>query len=148
MKLAKFLIQAKISTYASGDASVERELPDGCKELIYSEGGFEYRDRYFGHDPFMGEEIVWHNDTIVWGMNYYGTVLSDEVSTKKVYIFLKKVMRQVTEARPFRGPDSFKEGDFEYVDKSDGNMKMFYGTETILYKEQEIYRLYYHGGCI
>ena len=57
-------------------------------------------------------------------------------------------MRQVVEERPFRGPDNFKEGGFEYVDKSSGDIKMFCGTETILFKGQEVYRLYYHGGCM
>lgn len=55
-------------------------------------------------------------------------------------------MRQVGAERPFRGPDDFKEGDFEYIDKSYGDINMFHGTETILFKGQEVYKLYYHGG--
>ena len=147
-KLAKFLVQAKTNTYASGDEGVERELPDSCKELIYDKGDFKYRDRYFGHNPFVGEEIVWRGNEVIWGMNYYGTVLSNKISTKEVYEFLKKAMQQVSKERPFRGPENFNEVDFEYVDKSYGDIKMFHGTETILFKEQEVYRLYYHGGSM
>ena len=57
-------------------------------------------------------------------------------------------MRQVVETRPFRGPEKFKEGDFEYVDKSQGDINMFRGVEKIFHKGQEVYRLYYHGGCM
>ena len=167
MDLAKFLIQAKTNTYASNGESPpslkatarqdppslkvtawqrEKILSDGSKEFEFEEKGFRYRDRYFGHDPFMGEEIVWHDDEVVWGMNYYGALLSDEISSREVYEFLKKAMRRVTKERPFRGPDNFKEGDFEYVDKSYGDINMFRGTEMILFKGQEVYRLYYHGG--
>ena len=148
MELAKFLVQAKVNTYASGDTEVERKLFDGCKELVYREDGLKYRDRYFGGNPFIGEEIVWSENDIVWGMNYYGTVFSDEVSAKSVYQFLQKAMRQITEDRPFRGPENFKKGDFKYVDKSNGSINMFQGIETILYKEREVYRLCYHGGLM
>ncbi len=148
MDLAKFLIQAKTNTYASGESAPKSVLTDGCKELIYCEDNFKYRDRYFGHNPFMGEEIVWRGDEMIWGMNYYGTVRSDKISSRKVYNFLKKAMRQVGAERPFRGPSNFKEGDFEYVDKSHGDINMFRGVETILFKGQEVYKLYYHGGCM
>ena len=158
MKLAKFLIQAKINTYASAWQSPpslkatawqkEKILSDGSKEFKFKEKEFRYRDRYFGYDPFIGEEIVSYDDEVVWGMNYYGKVLSDEISTKQVYKFLKRAMREVTEDRPFRGPDNFKESDFEYVDKSYGDISMFHGMETTLFKGKEVYRLYYHGGSM
>ena len=148
MKLAKFLIQAKTNTYASNGEDKEKILSDGSKEFEFEEKGFKYRDRYFGHDPFIGEEVVWRGARTVWGMNYYGSVLSGEVLSREVYEFLKKAMRQVTEKRPFRGPDNFKEGDFEYIDRSNGDINVFCGTETILFKGQEVYQLYYHGGCI
>ena len=148
MELAKFLIQAKTNTYASKGEGGEKILSEGSKEFEFEEKEFKYRDRYFGHDPFMGEEVVWRGAKIVWGMNYYGLASSDKVPSREVYEFLKKAMRQIVETRPFRGPDNFKEGDFEYVDKSHGDIKMFHGKETILFKGQEVYQLYYHGGCM
>ena len=148
MNLVKFLILAKTNTYASNGEGGEEVLSDRSKELEFEEKGFKYRDRYFGSNPFIGEEIVWSGEDRIWGMNYYGAVSSEEVSEEEIYEFLKKAMRRVSEKRPFRGPDNFKEGDFEYIDKSNGDIKMFSGVEKIFFKGKEIYRLYYHGGCL
>ncbi|MBR9692101.1 hypothetical protein GOV06_04940, partial [Candidatus Woesearchaeota archaeon] len=109
---------------------------------------FKYRDIYFGFDPFSGEEIVWQNGKVIWSMNYYGGTILEIIPTKQVYEFLKKVLQQVTEERPFRGPTNFKEDDFEYIDKSEGDIDNFTGTEKIFYKGKEVYRLNYHGGLI
>jgi hypothetical protein len=148
MELSKFLVKAKISTYASSGEANERVLEDGAKELTFEDGEFKYRDRYYGFNPFVGEEIVWKDDKIVWSMNYYGKVASLVVSAKEIYKFLQQAMRQIKEDRPFRGPNNFKSGDFEYIDKSSGDVNDFSGTEKILFKGQEIYRLIYHGGIV
>jgi hypothetical protein len=148
MELSKFLVKAKIATYASEGEANERVLEDGAKELIFEDGEFKYRDRYYGFNPFIGEEIVWKNGKIVWSMNYYGKIVSDVVSAKEIYEFLKMAMRQVKEDRPFRGPNNFKSGDFEYIDESSGDVNDFFGTEKILFKGQEIYKLIYHGGIV
>jgi len=42
-------------------------------------------------------------------------------------------MRQVKEDRPFRGPNNFKSGDFEYIDESTGDVHKFVGVERILF---------------
>ena len=148
MKLEQFLVKAKTNTYASEGEGSEEILADGSKELTFQENEFKYRDRYLGFNPFIGEEIVWHGDRVVWAMNYYGTVFDEVVSAEQVYRFLGKAMRQVEEDRPFRGPRSFKEQDFEYMDESKGTVEGFVGIERILHKGQEIYRLDYHGGSI
>jgi len=148
MELKKFIVQAKVHTYASDGEGGEKNLPDGCKELEYNKENFKYRDRYYGFDPFVGEEVVWQDGKFVWGMNYYGEILSDSISSKEMYGFLQKAMRLVSEDRPFRGPESFKDGDFEYFDENNGDIESFYGTEKIAHKGQEIYRLRYHGGTI
>jgi len=148
MELRKFLAQAKIAAYASRREGDESILEDGCKELTFEGGEFKYRDRYFGFNPFIDEENVWQNGKILWSMNYYGRIISDIVPAKHVYQFLQKAMRQVSEDRPFRGPNNFKDADFEYIDESEGTIENFRGTEIIRSKGQEIYRLDYHGGFI
>ena len=148
MELGKFLVKAKISTYASEGEANERVLEDGAKELIFESDGFRYRDRYYGFNPFVGEEIVWQDNKIIWSMNYFGKILSNVVSAKEVYKFLQSAMRQVKEDRPFRGPNYFRSGDFEYIDESTGDVHNFVGVERILFKGQEIYRLNYHGGSM
>ena len=148
MKLSKFLVRAKIATYTSDGEANKRVLEDGAKELTFESEGFRYRDRYYGFNPFAGEEIVWQDNKIVWFMNYFGKISSEVVSEKKVYKFLQSAMRQIKEDRPFRGPNNFKSGDFKYIDESTGDVHNFIGIERILYKGQEIYRLNYHGGSM
>jgi hypothetical protein len=50
--------------------------------------------------------------------------------------------------KPFRGPDNFKNGDFEYINKIEGTVEKFEGEEIIFYKKQAVYKLSYHGGLI
>ncbi len=146
MTLNNFLIHAKINTYATSGEGDENILEDGSKELNFEQDEFRYRDRYFGSNPFIGEEVVWQGDKIVWGMNYYGLVTSDILEPKKVYQFLKIALKKVTPEKPFRGPNNFKSDNFEYTNNCEGDINIFKGEEIIKYKNQIVYKLYYHGG--
>lgn len=148
MTLREFLVKAKVRGYAMEGERGEAELENGGKELSYREGSFEYRDRYFGFNPFIGEEIVWENGQIIWAMNYYGAVTDASMPSIGVYRFLQQAMRGVKEDRPFRGPELFSEGRFEYRDESEGDVERFTGTERILLAGREVYRLDYHGGAV
>ena len=148
MKLQEFLVNAKVNTYASVGESSERNLEDGSKELIYKLGEWEYRDRYFGFNPFIGEEIVWENGETVWGMHYYGKVLSETLDVKEIYEFLKKALSLIDESLPFRGPKILNKGDFSYRNSSSGFVEEFHGVEMILYRGRRIYELAYHGGLV
>lgn len=147
-QLSKFLVKAKINTYSSSGEGGEKVLPDGNKEFKFIEGEFKYRDRYFGLNFFVGEEIVWESGKAVWGMNYYGKIISKITSAKSVYQFLQEALKKVAGDKPFRGPNNFEQGDFEYFNKTEGTLENFQGEETIFYKKQLIYQLKYHGGLI
>jgi len=147
-QLSKFLVKAKINTYASSGEVGEKTLSDGSKEFKFAEKEFKYRDRYFGFNPFIGEEIVWQNEKVVWGMNYYGEVISEIIPAKNIYQFLQEALKKILEDKPFRGPDSFKKADFEYINKVEGTVERFKGEEIIFYKKQVVYKLNYHGGLI
>ena len=147
-QLSKFLVKAKINTYASSGEGGEKILFDESKEFEFEEKEFKYRDRYFGFDPFIGQETVWQNGKIIWGMNYYGKVVSEVIPVKQIYQFLKEVLKKVLENKPFRGPDNFKQGDFEYFNKVEGVVENFQGEEAIFYKKQLVYKLNYHGGLV
>lgn len=148
MGLDDFLIKAKTKTYASGGESAAKVLGDGCKEFKYEEKGWEYRDRYYGAESFCGEEIVEKNGKAVWGMNYFGRLLKQDVPAREVYEFLKQAMLLVKKDRPFRGPKVIKQGDFIYRDKNKGDISAFEGAEIVFYKNKKIYELKYHGGKI
>jgi hypothetical protein len=145
MELIEFLVEAKINTYAS-EKPLKKKLSDGSKELVYKKGEFIYRDRYFGFNSFTGQEVVFEGKKAIWLMNYQGEILSKVISTKEIYDFLKKVLRQVPKEYPFRGPKKFNDGNLSYENKGKGKIERFKGTEKIFYKGKLIYELIYHGG--
>jgi len=148
MELNEFLVKAKINTYASSGEGGEKILEDGGKELNYETGEWKYRDRYFGFNPFIGEEVVWKNGKAAWGMNYYGGIVSDKVVARQLYQFLQKAMKLVKMERPFRGPQQFQEDDWSYCDESIGAVDKFNGTETIYFQKEKVYELKYQGGVV
>jgi hypothetical protein len=142
MEFVDFIVKAKKSTYASGKKS---DIIDGFETLTYEEGEFSYRDKWKGHNPFGGQEVIRGNGEIIWVMNYYGKA---NAHIEKVFAFLRKSLRNVTTDMPFRGPHMFKEGDFEYKNEFEGDINKFKGTEEILFQGEEVYKLEYHGGIV
>lgn len=147
-ELNRFIVKAHFNGYASSGEGGEKTLSDGCKELKYRESNFYMRDRYFGSKTFIGEEVIFYRQNPVWGMNYYGAVIAEPVSTKEIYSFLKDALKRVTENLPYRGPSNFKNGDFEYWNNADGQIENFSGQERIFHKKELVYTLNYHGGLI
>lgn len=147
-QLSKFLVKAKINTYASSGEEGEKILSDGSKEFEFEEKEFKYRDRYFGFNLFIGQEVVFQKGKIVWGMNYYGKIISKIISPKQIYQFLQEALRKVPKNKPFRGPKIFKKDNFRYSNKTKGTLEKFEGEEIIFYKERLIYGLIYHGGVV
>lgn len=148
MELNEFLVNAKKNSYA-GNAK-ELILADGGKELIYEEDKFKYRDRYYGFNPFFGQELVWKNNELIWGMNYYGRAIDDfDISIEEIYSYLKKALLKIPENAPFRGPELLKLGNYlQYINKFYGNVNSFIGQEEIYFIEDPMYNLDYHGGLI
>jgi hypothetical protein len=144
----EFLIKAKKSTYASVDGDGKKILDDGSKEFVFSEGGYIYRDRYFGSDPFGGEEIVFFNNKVIWVMNYYGYILDETISEKEITDFLKQALINVREEAPFRGPAEFNSGNYSYVSSAKGDVDSFVGSENIFLEKNKVYKLNFHGGMI
>ena len=146
MELKEFLIKAKANSYASGREGTK--LPGDGKELRFEESGFSYLDRYFGENPFIGEEIVWKNGRVAWGMNYYGGVSGKAAPVSDVYLFLQKALRAASDDQPFRGPEHFAYQDFKYRNEVHGTIEAFTGVERIFYQDEEVYQLAYHGGVV
>jgi hypothetical protein len=142
----RFLIKAKKNTYALSGERGENTLADGARELGYKSKDFYYRDRYYGSDPFIGEEVVFLNNKSLWVMNYSGRCLKTVVSKNEIYNFLKKCLRKVNANNPFRGPNEYQSGDYIYKNKTKGDIDNFIGNEFIYYKNKKIYELRYHGG--
>ena len=60
-ELINFILKAKKFTYADAKGDSKKILSDGSKEFTYAEGVYVYRDRYFGSNPFAGQEIIFSN---------------------------------------------------------------------------------------
>jgi hypothetical protein len=72
-ELKKFLVEAKMGTYASGGGEVSPQR-SGFKELEYRKGRWYYRDSYSGYFQAPGMEVVYFKDEPVWTMAYGGKV--------------------------------------------------------------------------
>ena len=149
--LAGFLVRAKVQTYAGDGAEVTPQRP-GFYELEYKEGDLEYRDSYTGFFRAPGQEIVRLKGIPIWAMSYNGGMadkyLKDLAFSSETFAVLKKALKLVNKERPFRGPESFVDGDFEYIDETEGDISLFNGSEKILYKGEEVFRQHYFGGII
>jgi len=147
-KLNNFLVLAKRATYATSGEGGERKLADGTKELIFKKGSYKYRDRYFGSNPFIGQEIIFYNRKPIWGMNYSGRIINNAIDTHEIYSFLKKALQKVTKSNPYRGPKTFSSGQWRYSCDVSGTVNNFSGCETIYCRRKKVYELFFHGGMI
>ena len=145
MDLAEFLVWAKRNTYGSS-TTTPKKRPDGSKEYFLSKQQYIYRDRYFGGNPFIGEEVVFMNKQAIWSMNYYGK--ATHRNPDEVFSFLVKVLGQVEEEYPYRGPQEYREDPWNYHVTCEGEINSFWGFEEISYSEEQVYWLKFHGGEI
>ncbi|HNZ86789.1 MAG TPA: DUF5680 domain-containing protein [bacterium] len=147
-ELCKFLVEAKKSTYASGDATKEIKEENKSKTLIFEKGDFKYHDNYFGGEPYGGREVVFFQNQAVYMMVYYGYVNEKINDFKDVYKVLRGALLLIPEENPYRGPKEYIDGDYIYANNFIGEVDNFSGEEIITYKGEEIYRAKYIGGFI
>lgn len=150
-KLAKFLVKAKTQTYAGEGQEITAQRP-GFTELEFEDGDFEYRDSYSGFFQAPGQEVVRYKGEPVWVMAYSGGMEKKYHGNidfaEKTFSFLKQALLRVEESNPYRGPDNLKEGDYEYINKVEGDIANFRGQEQILYKGERVFVQDYIGGLI
>lgn len=149
--LYEFLIEAKKQTYANENVKKIDSSRRGSHDYEYSNGNMLYHDTYFGGISFMGEEVVYQeNDTPIWGMNYYGVTLDQELSEDAMDKALRPALMHVgsDDAIPVRGPKEFINGCYKYTFTYTGTLEKFEGEETIYKNEKKIYVLKCHGGKI
>lgn len=111
-QLADFLEEANKSTYANKDASKVSSYRLKSEDYHFEKDGLIYHDTYFGSRDFIGEEVVCKNSEPVWGMNYYGYILSDKTDHKELYNFLRDALMKTSSSDiiPVRGPKNHQQG--------------------------------------
>ena len=142
-RLVEFLIRAKKATYA-GKGAETISSREKSHDLTYRDGDYMYYDTYLGSVRFAGEEALWIKNTPFWSMNYIGRVIGSPFSGD----FLKEALLRVPEDKPFRGPETYSNGDYTYHCKTEGIFEWFHGIETICYKGSQIYECIFHGGLV
>lgn len=150
-KLYQFLIEAKKQTYANVNVEKQKSTRKGSYDYEYTNNEMIYHDTYFGGTNFMGEEVVYEEkDTPIWGMNYYGITLDENLSEAAVDNALRPALMKVGEDDiiPVRGPKEYINGEYRYTFEVNGNIENFDGIETIYKGTQKIYILKCHGGKI
>ena len=141
--IVDFLVRAKRATYA-GKGAETTSSREKSHDLIYQDGDYMYYDTYLGTGKFAGEEALWIKGVPYWSMNYIGRVTGDHFSGD----FLKEALLLVPEEKPFRGPERYANGDYEYMCAIQGDAEWFQGREIITYKGSEIYECVFHGGLV
>ena len=157
--LADFIVRGKKNSYASGKEP--ERLPDGSERMIFKDGIWHYEDIWEGTNQGMGSERVWasqyqkysseENSPTIWRMDYMWSIMPFCINyrgyIKQIFSFLKKSLSQVTPERPLRGPEHYREGDFGYQSRVNGDIRRFDGSERII-SFDIVYIGNFHGGLL
>lgn len=147
--LNTFLREANLSTYANEDVKKVVSLRPGSKDYHFEKDGLVYHDTYFGSTNFIGEEVVYKNDLPIWGMNYYGFTLTNEINENLFDSILRPALMSGSgDNIPVRGPKEFINGEWKYTFNTNGDLKNFVGVEEISKNNEVVCRLWCHGGFI
>ncbi len=144
--LLKLIAKAHRNTYAAPKEIKSKykcatPILPGHIDYHFTEGDWEYHDSYAGSQWAPGSEVVLFKGQPIWRMSYQGKTvegLSKEF-IEEAFGFFKKALRSFPDDMPFRGPSSFKEGDFEYIFILNGDYAYFTGREALLHKGKEIF---------
>lgn len=149
--LYNFLVEAKKQTYANKNGKKVKSSRERSFDYEYNNGKMIYHDTYFGGTKFMGEEVVYtSNHTPIWGMNYYGVILNENLSEETIDNALRPALMQVgkDDILPLRGPKEYIRNGYKYTFQANGDLNYFEGIETIYKDGEKIYILKCHGGTI
>jgi len=142
-----FLVMAKRNTYA-GNSGRRDPLFPGALQLEFADGGFLYRDIYYGSLFFVGQEVVHSMGLPVWSMSYSGGIIALNADSGHIYTFLKSALLNPDPELPLRGPVTFQSQGLRYENSAVGEIENFYGTERILKNSETVYTMRYSGGLI
>ena len=147
-ELHAFIVYAKSSSYVGGGAGSPSCRPKS-HDLQFAEGDWSYHDTYFGASDFIGEEAVWFRGDPVWAMNYYGYILQPELITPaQTGGMIQASLSRMYKEERFLGGFQHSQGEFTYIDTSQGDVSRFSGREWIERDGVKVYELVYHGGLI
>ncbi len=150
--LQTFLNKAGASTYAGGGKYEETPERAGFRELVFSEGDFDYRDSYAGFYRSWGSEVVRYKGMPVWNSLYGGDVLpGNEAQAGQIFEFLKKalIVKKLSKSVggfSHRGPSEHIDGEWKYTYQQNGDIQNFSGHEDIYFQGKLVFTHDVMGG--
>lgn len=146
--LINFILLAKQATYV-GEGKKLLPYRLGSHDLQFFKDDWAYHDSYLGESDFIGEEIVYHNAKVVWGMNYYGRIVHPEkITSAQAGAIIQQSLSKMYQSGRFLGGFQHTIGEFSYTDTNDGDPLYFTGREWISLNDEMVYQLVYHGGLV
>jgi len=145
--LKQFLIDSNSAGYAGGEEKKWIKENDGSTTIPFEKGPWRSHDNFFGGEPYGGRTIVFYEGKPYWMMVYYGWV-EEGAETDPVYAVLRGALKQMPQDYPFRGPEEYKEGEYTYTNKWEGEVDRFSGEEKITQGDILIYKANYLGGLV
>lgn len=106
---------------------------DGAQGVSYGAFDWQYRDRWYGGEPFSGITTISFEKRVCWAMTYWGRVLPD-MDKERIYDCLRPALAAVDPEAPWRGPREIEAGGncFTYRSSSCGDIVRFEGSEDIV----------------
>ncbi|MDR2524494.1 MAG: DUF5680 domain-containing protein [Candidatus Nomurabacteria bacterium] len=144
-ELKTFLLKANKRGYGSADVS-RKILANGEHVISFGDSDFEFKDIYYGGEPYSGQEVVFADGRAVWAMQYRGRVLAGN-DFAPIYAFLGQALTGTKIGLP-RGVDGFSDGDFLYNFKMSGDLDDFSAHETIKRNGEIVYSADFLGGLV
>lgn len=145
--LKAFIVKAQ-APHAFDTANVTKSEADGAWTIVETDGDFKLVDKWFGGEPYGGQETIYYKDKAVWVMVYYGRVYDTELDANDVYDFLRKTLQFPPKDKPYRGPEEYAEGNLTYKNTATGEVDNYSGEEKIFENGKEIYTATYYGGLV
>lgn len=146
--LREFIVRAKQATYV-GDGLALLPYRLGSHDLQFADGDWAYHDSYFGERDFIGQEVIYYQGRIVWGINYFGRILRPEhITAAEAGQVIKASLSCLYCEGRFLGGFEYTVGQFKYIDTNEGGEEFFQGQEWIKREGVRVYELVYHGGVV
>ena len=146
--LHEFVVKAKANSYVS---RAPKCLPSrlGSQDIQFQDGQYHYLDSYYGGTDFIGQEVVVHEATPIWAMNYYGRIIEPSIyDSERAGNVIIESLSKLYKSGTFLGNSSNDTEWGTYVDTNEGDVTCFSGYEWIEWHETKVFELKYHGGLI
>lgn len=139
-----FIMDAYEKKYLGGLEVVPGDKP-GSTKMEYVSGDMRYENVFYGEKDFFGTEIVWQGDQAIWGRNYIGQLLKDEIDVDFLNKMSVLAMYDSIQRKAFY---KINDDAQEFKRNVYGGWTFFRGHDVIYHRGFQVYDCFYQGGTI